>query len=113
MRPEQELALRVAVHNTAARVLTSQANPPVFLAYHWFATATPGAPAVVRDGMRTSLRAGEGLSEWVMRVRSPSEPGKYLLQVDIVEEGVTWFSEKAADRSAFPRYSIEVRSEER
>ena len=113
MRPEQELALRVAAYNTAARLLTSQANPPVFLAYHWFAAATPDAPAVVHDGMRTPLRAGEGLSEWVMEVRSPSEPGDYLLQVDLVEEGVTWFSKKTTDRSAFPRYSIEVRSEER
>ena len=61
------------------------------LAYHWVDLS--GQP-VVWDGLRTPLLApvapGETL-ELVATLRSPDEPGEYLLVWDMLQEGVTWF----------------------
>jgi len=35
-------------------------------------------------------------------VSSPSKPGIYLLQLDLVEEGVAWFSERGVETPALP-----------
>jgi len=47
------------------------------------------------DGLRTPLprplAPGESCSAAV-RLRTPSQPGRYLLEIDLVEEGVSWFS---------------------
>ena len=65
---------------------------PIFASYHWL----DGKGAVaVQDGARTPLpRAippGESC-EMTLRVDTPAVPGRYTLAVDMVEEGVTWFS---------------------
>jgi hypothetical protein len=30
-------------------------------------------------------------------VRAPGQPGDYLVEIDLVEEGVTWFKDKRAN----------------
>ncbi|HYL52992.1 MAG TPA: hypothetical protein VEZ15_13540, partial [Acidimicrobiia bacterium] len=50
---------------------------------------------VVWDGVRTKLAApiDRGQSAPVgLQVALPATPGSYTLQVDLVQEGVTWFS---------------------
>lgn len=67
-------------------------QPPVFASYHWL--DEKGAVAV-QDGVRTPLpRAvapGE-TCEMTLRVDTPQAAGRYTLAVDLVEEGVCWFS---------------------
>jgi hypothetical protein len=41
------------------------------------------------------MAPGESLSLTVS-VDAPGEPGRYILALDLVEEGVTWFSEAGA-----------------
>lgn len=106
----REYSLRLVLHNTNGRVWTSQATPPVRIAYHWFTEDEPDREALVWNGSRTELRAGEGLSQCVVQVRAPDRPGRYLLQIDLVEEGVAWFSEAALRKSAFPLYPIKVQA---
>jgi hypothetical protein len=47
------------------------------------------------DGLRTPfprpLEPG-GAMELTFRFAAPATPGRYLLELDLVEEGVTWFS---------------------
>ena len=70
--------------------------PPIAASYHWL---DPKGTVVVQDGARTPLpRAiapGE-TCEMTLRIDTPPTAGRYTLAVDLVEEGVTWFSEAGA-----------------
>lgn len=66
--------------------------PPIFASYHWLDSK---GTVVVQDGARTPLpRAiAPGAScEMTLRVDTPPDAGRYTLAVDLVEEGVCWFS---------------------
>jgi glycosyltransferase involved in cell wall biosynthesis len=66
-------------------------SQPVQLAYHWLSLA---GDAVVYDGARTPLPgpipSGSSGSARV-RVHPPGLPGRYVLAIDLVQEGVRWF----------------------
>ncbi len=61
------------------------------LSYHWYDAS---GNAVVWDGARTSLAgmAPNDLRSLNATVIGPDQPGTYTLKLDIVQEGVTWFS---------------------
>ena len=65
------------------------------IAYHWLDTADPSSIVVWDDGLRSPVQrvllAGETWSG-EFTIQAPAEPGSYLLQVDLVREGVAWFS---------------------
>jgi hypothetical protein len=68
----------------------------VFLAYHWFRDGH----LVFWDGERTALPRdveSGGRASVSVRVTAPAEPGRYVLQLTLVEEHVTWFENKGAD----------------
>jgi hypothetical protein len=68
---------------------------PVVLSYHWLSAET-GA-VLVRDGLRTVLPRDlytGGSVEVRAQVRAPSQPGRYILWWDLVQENTTWFSER-------------------
>jgi len=82
----------VSVTNTGTRTWSAFGATPVHLSYHWLTTA---GTMVVWDGARASLPSdlGPGQSATVaLPVTAPSAAGSYLLRLDLVEEGVAWFS---------------------
>jgi 4-amino-4-deoxy-L-arabinose transferase-like glycosyltransferase len=68
----------------------------VAASYHWL---SPDGRALV-DGDR-SLLPGDvppgGKVEMIVRVRAPDAPGRYILRLTFVQEGVTWF-ESSTDK---------------
>ena len=69
---------------------------PVFLSYHWL--DRHGA-IVVDDGLRTPLPHAVAPGEtctMTCRIETPARSGSYVLAIDLVEEGVTWFSRAGA-----------------
>jgi SAM-dependent methyltransferase len=69
---------------------------PVFLSYHWL--DADGAIAI-DDGVRTPLPravAPGAACEMTCRIETPPRAGRYTLAVDLVEEGITWFSRAGA-----------------
>lgn len=61
------------------------------LSYHWW---TPDVMPVTWDGVRTVLPIDIQPGESVlveMTVTPPSAPGDYLLDIDLLQEGVRWF----------------------
>ncbi|MDO8506483.1 MAG: N-acetylmuramoyl-L-alanine amidase, partial [Candidatus Limnocylindria bacterium] len=84
----------VTVTNTSNFSWSSAATNPINLGYHWY---DANGAAVVWDGMRTKLAGavGPGQSQTVQAsLQFPSAPGSYSLRLDLVQEGVAWFSQK-------------------
>lgn len=48
-----------------------------------------------RTGMPADLQPGSEV-ELPLTVKAPAEPGDYLLEIDMIHEGVTWFYERGA-----------------
>jgi hypothetical protein len=91
------ILVSVTFRNNAWRTWTS-ADPsaPIRLSYHWL--DADGAIAI-EDGLRTPLPhavAPAGQCVMTCRIEAPPQPGRYTLAVDLVEEGVTWFSRAGA-----------------
>jgi glycosyltransferase involved in cell wall biosynthesis len=89
---DMPFVLRVAVRNTGAETWPHRGAHPVTLSYHWLDTRER---VVDFEGVRAllpaPLRPGE-TAELLLQVEPPPRPGEYLLALDMVEEGVNWFS---------------------
>jgi hypothetical protein len=48
-----------------------------------------------RYGVSKDLKPGEE-EEVPLSITAPKDPGEYVLEVDVVQEGVTWFSDKGS-----------------
>ena len=86
--------LKVKAKNTGTLNWDRGGENPVYISYHWL--DFKDKKVIVFEGERTLLpkdlvEVGEE-AEFNMKVMSPSEPGKYILQIDLVHEGITWFS---------------------
>ncbi|MCL4385132.1 MAG: LCP family protein [Cyanobacteria bacterium] len=86
--------INVKVKNTGAIKWENGGATPVFLGYHWINFDTK--QMVVFDGKRSvipqaAVNPGEEVT-FNMQISSPPVKGKYILQIDLVKEGVTWFS---------------------
>jgi hypothetical protein len=73
------------------------------VSYHWF-TLTPSGPVqAVWDGVRTpvtvAVAPGSSYSTPV-KVAAPDKPGDYLLVLDLVRDGVSWFGPMGAPTSS-------------
>jgi hypothetical protein len=86
----------VSLQNTGSQAWHSRGQLPVRLSYRWWTT---GGALLLMDSMRTNLphRVEPGskvnLRAWV---RTPADPGRYILEWDMVREGDAWFGDKGA-----------------
>lgn len=94
-------AVPVSVRNAGSAPI-SGAN--LALSYHW-SDASDAKRVIVWDGLRTGvarpLEPGETYAA-SLRVQAPDRPGEYVLNVDLVREGVAWFSKKGSPTSSHP-----------
>jgi LCP family protein required for cell wall assembly len=89
-----DFRIEMAVRNTGALKWEKDSENAVYLSYHWidFENRTMAE----FDGKRGIMPVVEMLpgdeETFSLLVRTPSEPGQYILQIDLVHEGITWFS---------------------
>lgn len=93
----------VIARNYSDELLSSQPPYPVYIFYHWL--DADGGGITAHDGERTVLPAiifPNGCLAVVARVRPPPRPGRFTLQLRLVQEGVSWIGEdhRALDRDA-------------
>ena len=84
----------VKLTNTSSFAWPAGGTTPVHLSYHW--TDASGA-TVVWDGQRTALSADVPVGGTITvqaTIAAPQTAGTYVLHLDLVQEGVAWFSGK-------------------
>jgi SAM-dependent methyltransferase len=89
----EEFRATVGIVNAGWDQWRSDGDHPVHVSYHWL-KANGGMFEF--DGVRTDLARplGPGEScEVAATIRAPGAAGDYILAIDLVKEGVTWFSE--------------------
>jgi hypothetical protein len=89
--------LLVTVTNTGTLTWTPESK--VGLSYHWYKAAGGRKGSVVTwdDGTRVYVRRSVppgGKYTFSLPVKAPSNPGSYVLELDMVHEHETWFSQK-------------------
>ncbi len=94
MTEDSVYTYRIKVKNTGTLTWNRNGGNPIFLGYHWIDFNTK--EIVVFDGRR-SIISNDGVdvgqeAEFDLKIVAPSEPGDYVLQIDLVHEDVTWFS---------------------
>ena len=84
----------VVVRNDSSFAWPHAGPTRVSLSYHWLDAQ---GRSVVREGARslfaTPVEPGEGAGA-TMKIQTPAEPGDYLLELDLVREQVSWFSDR-------------------
>ena len=107
-RPASELALTFKVRNTSDHEWRQPQVGPLALGNHWLDAA--GELMVAQDDGRAPLLqiVPPGLA-WpvLVKMRAPAVPGRYVVEIDLVHEGITWFAHKG---SRTLRFSIDVTS---
>lgn len=88
-----EVHTEIAVRNTGYRRWSSEGDSPVFVSYRWLSRA--GVP-IDLEGRRSplphALDPGAACRVPIV-IETPAIAGRYVLSIDLVHEGVTWFSE--------------------
>lgn len=93
MKPGERTSGRASFSHAGRLPLSSRA---LGLSYHWLDADDPSV-VVVWEAPRTPVRRVLAPSEtWTgeFSIQAPERPGQYLLQVDLVREGVAWFKTK-------------------
>jgi O-antigen ligase/polysaccharide polymerase Wzy-like membrane protein len=99
LRPGEARTTGVRVTNTGR--MTWRADRLFHLSYHWY----DAAGRKVEDGRRTRLPRDIGPGEAVAleaEVQAPAAPGSYRLGWDMVQERVSWFSDRDVTPAMVP-----------
>ena len=98
VRTCDHFCLPVTLRNTSGQTWASSGLRRVTLSYRWL--AEDGQAAVVLDGMRTELHEdmAPGSSRPLsMSIAAPESPGRHLLVISPVQEGVAWFCDRGME----------------
>jgi hypothetical protein len=93
VKPGTRFSVVVEVENRSWRPWQSDGDSPIFLSAH---VSDRKKNIVIADGPRTPWPRTVGSRECCrvnLAVDAPDRPGRYILHVDGVHEGVTWFSQ--------------------
>jgi SAM-dependent methyltransferase len=101
-----EFSLTFIVRNVSSHEWRQPEVGPLALGNHWLAEG--GELMVIQDDGRSPLLqiVPPGL-EWpvLMTMRAPAAPGRYVVEIDLVHEGITWYGHAG---SSTLRFSIDV-----
>lgn len=96
--------VEITVDSRRYQELNSDTN--IFLSYHILDSE---GTLLVQDGIRTRLSpvAARGVEKEIVEIKTPLEKGNYVVELDLVEEGATWFSTQGMETL---RISLSVRN---
>jgi membrane protease YdiL (CAAX protease family) len=96
-KPSDSITIPIGIENKGtSRWDSNEKNHPVHISYHLM---DPEGNMITFDNIRTSfahpIEPGESRKVDLI-VAVPSNPGRYLLEIDLVKERVTWFKDKGS-----------------
>jgi len=95
LRPGEQLAVAVDIFNMSAQDWVGDGSRPVSLSYHW--RRMDGEP-VIFDGLRSPFSdrivKAAGKSRGNVLLQAPESPGRYALELSLVQETVCWLEER-------------------
>jgi hypothetical protein len=94
-RARDTLTIPVRVHNTGSLAWERGGSQPTLLAYHW-ERASGASTLEDFEGIRTELPVDVPPRGWAdvgATLKTPGTPGTFHLHWDLLQEGVTWFSD--------------------
>lgn len=87
----------MTVKNTGNFIWPHAGSNPVHMSYH---VLDADKKVVINDGSRADLPndllPGQKVT-MPLHVKAPEQPGSYIVQLDMVQEGVAWFGEKGGE----------------
>ncbi|MDR3541814.1 MAG: hypothetical protein P4L69_12725 [Desulfosporosinus sp.] len=96
-KPGQTLSIYVTVKNTGNFIWPNAGSNPVHMSYH---ILDANKMSVINDGLRgilpKDLYPGQKVT-MPLQMKAPEQQGRYIVQVDMVQEGVAWFVEKSGE----------------
>jgi Ig-like domain from next to BRCA1 gene len=111
LRPGQKLTINVRVKNIGNAPWPSHGRASdgffqVNLGNMWYDSKNSRIEKnpYIRSGLPSNVRPGEEV-EVPLSITAPSAPGEYTLQIDLVQEMVSWFAEKG---SSAPKFKVNV-----
>lgn len=87
------VSVPVTITNASVRTWPANGATPVSVSYHWLSATS--SDMIIFDGLRTRLPTDLAPGEQVpiaLQVKAPAQAGAYRLQIDLIQEKVTWFS---------------------
>src|SRR4030095_1359464 len=95
MRPGEKVDIRFKVRNLGSAVWpavgTKDFKYQINMGNHWILN---GAGTEDNRAVMSGDLAPGGQTDMKMTVKAPQTPGDYILEIDMVHEGVTWFKER-------------------
>jgi acetolactate synthase-1/2/3 large subunit len=89
----------VTVENTGAAFYVPAPPNPVELCYRWFAGGVPvGAGTWLHTPLPRTLPPGDRV-EFKAQIEPPPVPGRFLLRVTLLQEGIVWFDDVAPENA--------------
>ena len=103
------VAVTLRVRNASDRTWSQPESGPLAVGNHWL-DATGELMVVQDDGRAPLLQTVAPGFEWpvLLTIKAPAEAGRYVGEIDLVHEGVTWFAHKG---SPTLRFTIDVTHE--
>jgi hypothetical protein len=96
IRAGEEVTATFRLRNAGSKTWVAGGNNPVRVGFHWYLN---GQNVLVREDYRGTLPQDVAPRQEVTvtaKTIAPDTPGSYMLQWDLVEEGVTWFSARGS-----------------
>ena len=90
----ETMDVSLVIRNVGSMTWAKAGNQPVSVGYHWL---DGNGKRVDAPDIRTVLPHNVAPGAWVRvkaAVGTPSIPGKFILVIDMVHEGVTWFADR-------------------
>jgi hypothetical protein len=97
-QPEEVFSVRTAVINAGREVWPAGGTRPVYCSYHVYDS---NEKCITYDGIRTRLQGTVGENQAItlnIAVVAPRVEGMYQIEMDLVQESVSWFAASGSNR---------------